>query len=332
MPTALNLLQSFENDPALAGIHPRLSAMRINKIAPTAPIAREIVRPIRNGQRPLYRVLPPLIWRMRYARLQTPLSDLSLVASLDLEIAQFAPYDVQISKIAVSLHGGHVQPLAAQRDGGQIYKPGDQLTYLYMIKPELAPDGTPSLGNKGHFLTLNLEAEVFMSKRCRPKIAVEWLTPVDFTNKRTSSLIRAAQRLSSSIGHNAKALNPDSLPAHDTQSQQDQGEADNTINITITVSGPPKVVVGDVFSWDVFIINRSDKTRRLAVLVIPKRKRDFESRSRPSTASGAGGNTTTGQDLVAPAVVDENVVYARQKSARMETAELICLTTDIRLG
>jgi hypothetical protein len=30
--------------------------------------------------------------------------------------------------------------------------------------------------------------------------------------------------------------------------------------------------------------------------------------------------------------VDENIVYAKQKSARTETAELVCLTTDIRLG
>src|SRR5690348_16875175 len=58
VPPALNLLQSFEHDPALAGIHPRLSAMRISKIAPSAPLAREMVCPIKTGQRPLFRVVP----------------------------------------------------------------------------------------------------------------------------------------------------------------------------------------------------------------------------------------------------------------------------------
>lgn len=332
VPTALNLLQSFENDPALAGINPRLSAMRINKIAASASIAREISRPIRTGQRPLFRVLPPLIWRMRYSRLHTSLNDLSLIASLDLEVAQFATYDVTISKVGLTLHGGNVKTLTDQQDATAIHKPGDQLTYLYKIKPDLLPDGTPSLGSKGHFLTLNVEAQVTVSDTCVPNIAIDWKTPVDFTNEQTSNLIRAAQRLSSSTTHDSKASNPDALPAHDTQSHQEQDALHNDISVTLTVSGPPQVRKGEIFNWDVFIVNRSDKIRKLAVLVVPKRKRDLERHKSHASTSSASGRRTDIKDVLTTAVVDENVVYAKQKNARTEAAELICLTTDIRLG
>ncbi|KAH7397065.1 TRAPP trafficking subunit Trs65-domain-containing protein [Pyrenochaeta sp. MPI-SDFR-AT-0127] len=332
VPTALNLLQSFENDPALAGINPRLSAMRINKIAPSASIAREISRPIRNGQRSLFRVLPPLIWRMRYSRVHTSLSDLSLMASLDLEVAQFATYDVKINKVALTLHGGNVQTLTRDQDATAIHRPGDQLTYLYKIKPNLLSDGTPSLGSKGHFLTLIVEAQVTVSETCRPSIAIDWKTPVDFTNEQTSNLIRAGQRLSASTGSDPRAPNPDALPAHDTQSQQEQDALNNDINVTLTISGPPKVRIGEVFNWDVFIVNRSDKTRQLAVLVVSKRKRDLEKHKSHVSSSSASGRRAVTKDLLATAIVDDNVVYAKQKSARIETAELICLTTDIRLG
>lgn len=335
VPTALNLLQAFENDPALAGVHPRLSAMRINKIAPSAaPVVKEMVRPIRSGQRPLFRVLPALIWRVRYARVHTSLSNLSLMASLDLEVASYATYDVLIKKVELTLHGGEVTPFFNMQDAEMTNKPGDALTYLYKIKPDIAPDGTPALGSKGHFLTMNVSAEVLMSENCHPKIVIDWKTPVDFTagSEQTANMIKAAHRLSTPSTQAAKATNPDALPAHDTQSQAAEEAVNNAINITLTVSGPPKVTVGEIFTWDVFIVNRSDKVRKLAVLVILKRKRDFEGHvSRPSTSS-AGGHKTEKKELLASAVVDENIVYAKQKSARTETADLICLTTDIRLG
>jgi hypothetical protein len=282
-PTALNLLQAFENDPALAGVHPRLSAMRINKIAPTAtPVVREMVRPIKSGQRPLFRVLPALIWRVRYARVHSSLNDLSLMASLDLEVASYATYDVCIKKVDLTLHGGDITPFANTPDSEVINKPGDQITYLYKIKPDIAPDGTPALGNKGHYLTMNVSAQVLMSPTCHPTIAIEWKTPVDFTSapEQSANMLKAAHRLSHPSTH-AATTNPDALPTHDAQSQSTE---DTPINITLTVSGPSKVTVGNIFTWDVFIVNRSDKVRKLAVLIIPKRKRDFETHaSRPST-------------------------------------------------
>jgi hypothetical protein len=334
VPTALNLLQAFENDPALAGIQPRLSAMRINKIAPSAaPVVKEMVRPIRSGQRPLFRVLPALIWRVRYARIHTSSNDLSLMASLDLEVASYAPYDVRIKKVDLTLHGGDATHFAnVQHD--TINRPGDQITYLYKIKPDIAPDGTPLLGSKGHYITMSVLAEVLMSEHCQPHIAIEWKTPVDFTKvtEQTTNTIQAAHRLSTPATQASTTANPDALPAHDSQMQTAEEAASKAINITLTISGPPKVTVGEIFTWDVFIVNRTDRPRKLAVLVVPKRKRDLEKHiSHPSTTSGSSQKTDK-KDLLAIAVIDENVVYAKQKSARTETAELICLTTDIRLG
>ncbi|KAF2856154.1 hypothetical protein T440DRAFT_494962 [Plenodomus tracheiphilus IPT5] len=329
VPTALNLLQAFENDPALAGVHPRLSAMRISKITPNAPVAKEMVRPIRNGQRPLFRILPALIWRMRYSRVATSVSDMSLLASMDLEIAQFATHEVRIKEVSLKLNGGEVKTIADSTNATALRKPGDQLTYTYKIKPDVGADGTPSLGNKGHFLTLSISAIVLISRDCQPDIAIEWKTPIDFVSEKNSNAIKAAHRLSKHTSQDLKAPNPDALPAPDTQSPQELEAQSNYINVTLTISGPPQVQVGEMFTWDVFMINRSDKTRKLAILVIAKRKRDYEGRP---TSSRAGVRDAEKRELLAPAVVDENIVYAKQKSSKKETAELVCLTTDIRLG
>lgn len=254
------------------------------------------------------------------------------MASLDLEVAQFATYDVRIKKVNLALHGGKVKELNDELDTTTSHKPGDQLTFLYKIWPDLGTDGTPALGSKGHYLTLNVEANVTMSDQCHPDIAIEWKTPIDFASEQTLSLTKAIHRQSASTIQSTNAVNPDALVTQDAQDQPEQDASKNDVNVTLTVSGPSSVQVGEIFTWDVFIVNRSDKTRRLAVLVIAKRSHDMgRHKSHPSTSS-VGGPRAERKELLGTAVVDENVVYAKQKSGRTETAELICLTTDIRLG
>ncbi|KAF1956244.1 hypothetical protein CC80DRAFT_71982 [Byssothecium circinans] len=325
VPTAPNLLQSFESDPALAGIHPRLSALRINKIAPSTPVAKELTRPIRTGQRRLFRALPALIWRIRYSKVQSSLSDMSLMASLDLEITYVTGCRISVEEIKLSLVGGEVKTIADHKGASVVHKPGDQLTYLYKITPDLAFDGTPIFGKEGHVLSLNIKANVLVSEDCRPMVNITWATPVDFSTEQNTSLIKAAHRLSNPNVQQLKSAKPesDSGPRHEES-------LNKTIHVTLTITGPPKVQVGEAFHWDVFIVNRSDKARRLAVLVLPKRKRDVH-KAHPSTSS-VGGHRMDKKDLLASAVVDENIVYAKQKNARIDSADLLCLTTDVRIG
>ncbi|KAJ4354669.1 uncharacterized protein N0V89_006406 [Didymosphaeria variabile] len=332
VPTALNLLQSFESDPALAGIHPRLSALRINKIAPTAPVAKELTRPIRTGQRRLFRALPALIWRVRYSKVQSAINDMSLMASLDLEVAYITGCRLTIEDVHLSLRGGEVKPISDHSLIKHIHKPGDQLTSLYKITPDLAVDGTPLLGNEGHLLTLEIKAKVLVSEDCQPQVSIGWQTAVDFSAEQNSALVKAAHRLSNPLTHAPKNQESDSNATQEKDGQQVEKHQDTSIHVTLTITGPPQVTVGEMFNWNVFIVNRSDKTRKLAVLVVPRRRRDYD-RQRPlSSASSIAGYRSDKKELLANAVVDENIVYAKQKNARTETAELICLTTDIRIG
>ncbi|KAH6615282.1 TRAPP trafficking subunit Trs65-domain-containing protein [Boeremia exigua] len=343
VPPALNLLQSFEHDPALAGIHPRLSAMRISKIAPSAPLARETARPIKTGQRPLFRVVPPLMWRTRFAKVHTSLADLSLMASLDIEVAQYTSYKVRITKVELLLKGGEIKALTSL-DPSTAYSPGDQLGYLYKATPDLSADGAPALGSKGHILTVNISADVLISATCQPHVAIQWKTTVDFATDHQPALLKAAHRLSSaSLAGSIKS--PDALPAHDTH---DPAAPDNAISLTLTISGPPRVRVGALFTWTVFVVNRSNKPRRLAVTVVPQRPRDA-ARPQSSASTGDHGashsvshgathsashsvNHSAKPPLLAPAVLDDHIIYGRHKSAQPHPTRLVCLTTDIRLG
>jgi hypothetical protein len=198
------------------------------------------------------------------------------------------------------------------------------------VTPIVADEEDPSYLHKGHTLSLKLQAKVTLANGHRANVDIHWKTPVDFRADHNPEILKAVHRLSSPVGPPMNR-NPDALP-YDRASQQEEAPAGRGVNLILTVSGPPQVHAGDVFPWEVFIVNRSEKTRKLAVLVLSKRKRDYDRPTSRSSTASAGGHRADKKNLIASAVVDENIVYAKQKHARTEVAELVCLTTDIRVG
>ncbi|KAF2496180.1 hypothetical protein BU16DRAFT_561014 [Lophium mytilinum] len=330
VPTALNLLQSFRDEPGLEGVVPHLSAMRISKVAPTAPIARELMRPVRSGQRRLFKVVPALIWRIRYSRWQSSLKDTAVIASLDLEIAHITSCSVAIDSVELVLQGGHVEPYGDAKS--TVCNPGDQVTLLYKLIPDAVVVGAPVEEIGVQQLDLKISAKALASEDCRPKLSIDWRTTVDFSVGSNPAL-RGFNTLGRSTGtQRSKPPGPDSLPP----AQGDLSAAEETepqdINISLTISGPSRVKVGGIFHWDVFIVNRSDKARKLAVLVIPKRRRSDLEKHRPLSSTSSTGKQQGKDELLTKAVVDDNIVYAKQKNARQEPADLVSLTTDVRIG
>lgn len=269
---------------------------------------------------------------MRYSKIQSTINDLSLMASLDLEVAYITGCRLTVDDVRLSLRGGFVKPVSDENDVKHTHKPGDQLTSLYVVTPDLAADGTPLLGSEGHLLNLEIKARVLVSEDCQPSVTIRWQTAVDFSIEQNAALVKAAHRLSNPLASMSKHPPADQSSMHELEGQPANRPQDDPIHVTLTMSGPPWVTMGKMFSWNIFIVNRSDRTRKLAVLVIPKRRREHD-RLRPlSSSSSIAGYHSDWKDSLASAIVDENVIYARQKNGRTETADLICLTTDVRIG
>jgi len=101
--------------------------------------------------------------------------------------------------------------------------------------------------------------------------------------------------------------------------------------LTFTISGPKRVYVGEIFRWQLFIVNLSKDTRRLAVVVVPSRKRNDGRTLLPQRYSlGCARGDEAG--VVAEAALEDNVLYGIQKNATTDPTELITLSTDVRIG
>lgn len=164
---------------------------------------------------------------------------------------------------------------------------------------------------------------------------------------------------------------PDALPSLEAAATHNTATTIPDFGITMTFTAPShKVYAGEEFSWTVFVVNRASQMpltptlptsatlgggvvvppqppapRKLALIALPKRRRnDVRVIRPPSTAGGrsharlgaTGALDDTGSgpvEAVADAVLDENIVHAMQRSSLVDSTDVVCLSSaDTRVG
>ncbi|KAF7895127.1 hypothetical protein EAF00_006941 [Botryotinia globosa] len=348
IPSGLNLLEAFSGDAYLNGIRPRLSALRVARVAPAAQIARDLARPFRNISRQLIKVYPAINARVRYSRPSSTPNNTSVIASLDIDITSFVNCDIILTDIQLKVHGGQVQDLN-QIPGLALpitCRPQDDISFLYRILPD-----DIDVTNKSQIraIDISITANANVTTVCKPQIVMQWSTSLDFTppinngfGQPTKPIQRPHRPSALSIGAtfdsiptiSSLAINhPDALPTIEatipTRHRHQNSVPDFGVTMTFSSPSTSPIYPGHPFIWSIFIVNRSDRPRKLALLVLPKRRRTEARITRPPST---GHGSARRDPKVADAVLDENIIYAIQRNSAMESSEIVCLSTDTRVG
>lgn len=349
MPSGINLLESFNADPELGFIKPRLSALRVSAVKPASP-GEDLARPLKIHSPRGIRIVPPFQIRSRYLRPSSTPTDTSILASLDIETTPWANPSLTVTSVTFDLPDGIVEDLNATSNISfpMMCLPKDDLTLLYRLTR--SPMEQVPIPQKS--LHIGVHGTVNISDTCQPQISMIWSTTVDFVSTPTIggsgplANTQNARRPSTMTQHSshdafnaAMALTkPDALPSFETTSRHMRSLSVDGFGITITFTGPEKPTkVGEMLTWTVFVVNRSDHVRKLALLPIAKRKASSSQHraiNRPlSTAriSRDGPHSRPTEDI-ADAILDENVLHAAQKSAALDGTGVICYSTDVRVG
>ncbi|KAE8135425.1 TRAPP trafficking subunit Trs65-domain-containing protein [Aspergillus pseudotamarii] len=336
IPASTNILQPLSSDNAFPQKDPFLPASRLLRVVPAQYSEDPIYNVQQQSGHPI-RVVPAASARIRYSRLNSYSGRPTTVASLDFEVTPFLNCEVVFDKAELHMSDGTIETLS---DASGLVppiscRPRDDVTLIYKLTPEYGPDPNPSTTVMVSILDIRLEAIIKLSNNCNPRILMQWRTNVDFS-----------MALNPMFGGPSQALQrtnrPASLPMTPNQSNTAAGGPPSRssfreraysvadMGVTVSFSGPASVVVGKPFSWKVFIVNRSTTPRKFALIAIPRRKRaDPRSHvARPSSSS----LTSRREDQVAEAVTDDNIVHAMQKSVVGQEVELVCLSTDLRVG
>ncbi|KAK9468973.1 TRAPP trafficking subunit Trs65-domain-containing protein [Lipomyces arxii] len=108
--------------------------------------------------------------------------------------------------------------------------------------------------------------------------------------------------------------------------------------LSLTFSGPTEVLAGQVFSWKVFIANRSRTPKRISLIVQPKKwkmtavktfSRSPQLQPQKSRQSMIG---TPVPDASPNVIMDDKTLYTAHQAGMIESDELISLVSDIRIG
>lgn len=357
MASGLNLLESFGHDPELNGIQPRLSALRVSRVAPVTQHTKDLLRPIPVLPKQLaLRIFPAVHSRIRFARPNTTPPSPDIIAMLEIDFTSFFDCEIALTSISMTVPDGSVEDLT-QESGLSLPMScvaHDHITFLYRISPE---EVETLAKNPMRDLSIEIAATALVQPGfCTPKLLMAWATSLDFTlplNPGFGSATQPIQRahrpsqlsITSMTSLVAPAVaRPDALPSLEAASNKTETALD--LGITVTFSAPPRtqrIRPGEEFVWTVFVVNRSSPTstsppRKLALVAIPRRRRNESRVNRPPSIShvpvaGSAHQPKPVRDRsVADAVMDENVVHAMQHSSAVDNAEMVCLSADVRVG
>ena len=355
MPAQFNLFESLQDDPSLGGAAPYLSASRVSRLTPATNAVKEGLRPLRQYTKRTFGAVHAASARLRYSRLKGYEARPTVLASLEFEVAPNVRCNLSLEKVDLKLARGSVEPLTT--DSSLMVpltcQPRDQVVLLYRFTPDEDLDMSTANTLHAKGLEISISAIALVSEDCQPRILMRWRTSVDFyaplnpSYGGPSQLLQRPHRPSSlpvpaTLGPTSTVVSTASSSAKGSLSGTDstssvgvdagryRASSSGEVGVTITFSGPEHVYVGEAFKWDVFVVNRSNKIRMLALLALPKSRTGARRHISKSSSSSTGVRE---DDQVAEAVVDENVLYAMQKNALIEAAGLINLSTDdLRIG
>jgi hypothetical protein len=348
VPSGMNLLDSFSGDTSLGGVKPRLSALRVSRVAPAGLVAREMMRPLRNISRQAIKVYPSINARVRYSRLNTSPTNPTIIASLDIDITPYANCEMLLRKVELNIIGGCVEDLNSAQ-GMKLpitCLPQDDITFLYRLTPDDLDITNKSLLRA---LDISIAACANVSTVCTPEISMSWTTAVDFTPPVNPGFGHPAQpihrlnrpsqlSIDSSSFETVPTVSPlaitrpDALPSIEVATRHQRNPSIPDFGVTMTFTGPSDetpIYPGIPFVWTVFIVNRSDRPRKLALVVLPKRWRTEARITRPPSTGHAGPRK---DHKIADAVIDENIIYAMQRNSALEPTDIICMNSDTRVG
>lgn len=315
---------------------PRIPALRLSLSSQyQKPASKDVMLKVHPSS--IFRAIPALNARIRYSPDRSRAGNRSLIASLDIETATYLDTDLTLNTVQMRISDGVANDLSTK--GGLRLplrcRPKDNLLFLFGLFPNESMFGARS---SSRTLNITIQATVMASQSYCPRIEMSWTTMVDFAATMnpaiqggpTQSFQRGKQQPPNQ--GDAPNLAQTSLETEAVMNSMKSMVSTTNPDITITIKAPSEIWVGEPFSLDLSILNRSSTPKQLAITIIPKRKpgetrRHHLSKSSSSSLGGRKENT-----VISEVIMDENLLHAIQRSTGMGTPELVPLSNDLKIG
>ncbi|TQV99409.1 hypothetical protein V2A60_004883 [Cordyceps javanica] len=288
VPSGLNLLESFVGDPGLHGVRPRLSALRVSRVAPVTR-QQDLLTRLRTLPQLQLPVAALVHARIRFSRPGTAPPTNTVVALLELDFTADLDCEALVDKVALTTTAGTVESLSdgtgndgAGQDGLALplrCVAHDHVTLMYAIKPHRVDVDAKDTSN---ILRIAISASIRVAPGvCTPRIDMAWTASLDFSTPLNPSFGTTATETGIQRAHRPAQLSiasttspsvvtplkspafaqPDALPVLEASSTARTAASVPDLGITMSFSAPTGVVhPGDIFSWTVYVLNRTSES------------------------------------------------------------------------
>lgn len=341
IPSAVNLLEAFSNDSSIV-VKPRLSALRISSGTTLNQHSAKNSYQFKVMESMPIKIFPAINAKVKCSRFITGSTDIGVMISVEIDITPFTEYDVTIQMIKLHLNGGRVEDLN-NKSGLSLpvtSSPMDSLSFTFILSLNES-DRKKSVQD----LEISINASVNLSSVCQSNIKMNWIASLSFTSPVNPGFLAPPSSIkryhnpnqlsidvdtpdSSLIGNTIPIIHSGTLTSVPRSITHELSDSVTDFGITVTFtssSTSSPIYPGIPFIWNVFILNRSDRFRKLALIVMPKNFHEERVDSPHASTSKER------RFEVAEAVVDENLIYVMQKSS-CRAVEVICLSTKQEVG
>lgn len=295
-PLSANLLEPLRFDPSLSSANLYLPASRITKIAPGSALTADTTKPIRGASKRAFPAIPALMLRVRY----TPLPD-CIVASVHLEISQLIATGLTIHQFEMDTTDARVEQVNKLDWPKQAYA-GDEIVLCYKLRQTYESRAIQGASPPAS-LRIKALATAILEGNSTTELDVRWQGQVELADPSPKPPLKWSRPLSASIRN---SIPPAPRPLS-TEFIPKNTESDASVNFTFT--GPLTTRKGDDFNLDVFVINKTSRARRMALVVVqPKQSRPLSTEQRPS------------------------IEVSAQSFARPKPPDVLDLNADVRIG
>ena len=300
-------------------------------------------RTISSSLQRYFRVIPAISARVRYASAPAVTAKPTITASVDIEIATFLNHDIRIERIQLKLNDGNVEDIIPEQPWTLplISRPRDTSSFLYRLVSDRQLSDIGKATSNSKMLDIAVYATVLASDDCQPCIEMRWRTGVDFALSLNPTFGAPAQPMQRTIrpanismtqiaSNGTSTLGSGQNNSGDETRKRERAVSVSELGVSVTFTAPTEVYVGEPFCWDVFVVNRSSKPRKLGLSVISERKKKDVKTHLPSASDYS---TISHKDqVIADAVIKENMLYAAQRDSSKDGMPIICLSNDMKIG
>ena len=305
-PLPANVLESLHYDPSLGSsarqIH--VSETRVTKVSPSASQLEDKPRPLRGATKRAFPAVPAFFMRIGYSALPD-----ATIASLHVEISPLITGDVHLDDVRLELPGTQITGLN-DAIWPQRSKAGDEVVLLYRM--EKTSSEAPSTPNSMDLAAVSIEATAYMDQDSSVQIETQWQAQIDTSHSQKSVPYKWSRPLSTGGATHKRMLSQNSSrpSVHDfAHSTSKEGE------IIFTFTAPPTTEQGSVVDIQVQCLNKSNRSRRFALVTAQRRGSAVS--VKPRFERRTGSNDT--------AIKDGAHEIAEHRKA-------LTLTPDVRIG